>query len=59
MFIYCACNKKQEGENKNEEKGKERRTMVNLIFSHVNPTFLPIGLYAFKHIHYTSLKQFF
>jgi hypothetical protein len=51
------CDEKQKGEKKNEEKGKEKRTMVNLIFSHVNPTFLPIGLYAFKHIHYTSPKK--
>jgi hypothetical protein len=38
MFIYCVCNKKRKKEGKN----------VNQIFSHMNPTLLPIGPYALK-----------
>jgi hypothetical protein len=38
MFIYCVCNKKE----------KKRKKNVNQIFSHMNPTLLPIGPYALK-----------
>lgn len=50
MHSFIVCNKNQEKEH---EKNEEKRTKVNLMLWHVNPTFLLIEPYPFRHIHCT------
>jgi hypothetical protein len=44
----CVVGRKKEKKKKRKKKWKKN---VTLVLSHVNPTFIPIGPYTFKHTH--------
>jgi len=51
--------KKKKKTKKKWRKKKKKTTKDNLIFPHVNITFLLIGPYAFTHIHFSLQRHVF